>query len=213
MKRTLAWVGILVVLVVLTASLVGCERERLSENELDSLAEKITNAMMQHPLFQTPLQEVRAATIMSDDDLDRMAGSIVDALMSNPQYLEFLTNDDDLDRMAESIVEALLSNPQYLEFLNSDDDLDRMVDSFVEALMSNPLYLEYLNDDDEWVEKFANAIVEHPLYQTTPEEDCAATIITAVVISGEHDLPLPSETDRLCDWYRDTIERIKNSSS
>ena len=211
MKRTLAWVGILVVLVLLIASLIGCERERLSDDELDRVAEKITNTMMQHPLFQTAPQENLAATIVSDDDLDRMAESIVEALMSNPQYLDFLNDDDDLDRMVDSFVEALMSNPQYLDFLNDDDDLDRMVNSLVEALMSNPQYLDFLNDDDEWVEKFANAIMEHPLYQTTPEEDCAATIITAVVISGEHDLPLPSETDRLCEWYRDVIERLKNS--
>ena len=62
-------------------------------------------------------------------------------------------------------------------------------------------YLEYL-DDDEWVVAFTESLMEHPLYQTTPEEDCAILILMAAVMSGDYTLPPDSDVDRLCAWYR-----------
>ena len=49
-----------------------------------------------------------------------------------------------------------------------------------------------------------NAVMEHPLSQVTPEEECAQFIFMAVVSwsEGEYSLPTESETATICAWYR-----------
>ena len=91
----------------------------------------------------------------------------------------------------------------------SEDDIDRMADAMVDALMENPTYLDYL-ESDEWVEQFTDALLSNPKYQeyleTTTEEDCAAIILTATVISGDYgSLPRDHEVAALCTWYQDQV--------
>lgn len=84
----------------------------------------------------------------------------------------------------------------------SDEDMERFADHYVDALLAHPTYLEYLDDaDDEMIEALVTAMLEHPAYQTTPEEDCATFILMAVAASGDYTLPLDSEVDELCEWY------------
>ena len=95
-------------------------------------------------------------------------------------------SDKDVDRIVGRIAETPVH----------EDTVDRMV----EAFMSHPRYLEYL-DDDAWVETFTTALLEHPSYQVTPEEECVATILMASVISGDYTMPSDSEVEGLCAWY------------
>ncbi len=89
----------------------------------------------------------------------------------------------------------------------SDEEIDRMAEGMVEALMTNPRYLAYLEDEDgEMVKAFANAMLEHPSYQTTQEEDCAMFILMATVQSGDYTMPPDSDSDRLCAWYIRQLE-------
>ena len=126
---------------------------------------------------------------LSDTDIDR----IVDRMVQNPAPLD----EDTVNRL----VDAMLSHPKYLEYLENDEGL---ADSMVDALMDHPKYLEYLQDD-EWIEVFTNAMMAHPMYQTTPEEDCATVIVMASVMSGEYTLPPESESDALCAWYANQL--------
>ena len=79
------------------------------------------------------------------------------------------------------------------------------MESMVDTLMEHPRYLEYL-EDDEWMVAFADIFIEHPLNQTTLEEDCAILILIAAVMSGNYTLPPGSDVDRLCAWYRRQVE-------
>ena len=99
-------------------------------------------------------------------------------------------SDEDMERIADRIAES----PVHEETVNQ----------WVDALLAHPTYLKYLDDfivDDEMIEAFVTAMVEHPAYQTTPEEDCATFILMAVAASGDYTLPLDSEVDELCAWY------------
>ena len=97
-------------------------------------------------------------------------------------------SNEDIDRVADRVAEAPLNH----------ETVNRMVDAF----MNHPRYVEYLEDaDGAAAEAMTNAMLEHPSFQATPEEDCAAVILMASVISGEYTLPPDSEVDRLCAWY------------
>ncbi len=102
-------------------------------------------------------------------------------------------SDEDLDKLADRISE----DPPKLH--------EDMADQMVDALMAHPRYLEFL-EDDRRVELFTNALLERPLYQTTPEEDCATVLLMAAVMSGEYEVPPDSDTERLCAWYLDQVE-------
>ena len=94
----------------------------------------------------------------------------------------------------DKMIDRMEQSPRPLH----EDTVNRMVD----ALMAHPRYLEYLEDEDgELVKAFTNAMMEHPAYQTTPEEDCATVILMAAVMSGDYALPPDSDVDRLCAWY------------
>ena len=101
----------------------------------------------------------------------------------------------------------------------TDQQLDRIADRaaeqpmtaedaevFVNALLANPTYREALEYTDEDWAKFTNALLNHPSYQTTPEEDCAASVLMAVVMSGDYlALPGDAEMEEICDWYADQL--------
>ena len=102
-------------------------------------------------------------------------------------------SDEDMERIADRIAES----PVHEETVNQ----------MVDAMMAHPTYLEYLDDaDGEMIEAFVTAMLEHPAYQTTPEEDCATLILMAVAASGDYTLPLDSEVDELCEWYTSESE-------
>ena len=60
--------------------------------------------------------------------------------------------------------------------------------------------------EEERAELMVAAMLEHPAYQTTPEEECATLILMAVAASGDYTLPLDSEVDDLCEWYASQLE-------
>ena len=85
----------------------------------------------------------------------------------------------------------------------SEADAERMV----AAMMTNATYLEFLEDADGKVATaVTKAMLEHPSFQTTPEEDCAGLIVMAAVMSENYSLPNHTDTERLCDWYADNFE-------
>ena len=83
----------------------------------------------------------------------------------------------------------------------SDQDIDR----FVDALMEHPKYQEYLESDDI-ADTMVNSLMNNPKYQeyleTTPEQDCAVIILSAAVATGDYTVPAYEDTDRLCAWYK-----------
>ena len=95
-------------------------------------------------------------------------------------------SDEDIDKIADRIAQ----NPPELR----DASARRIVD----AMLTHPKYLE---DEDARVLAYTNAMLEHPSYQTTLEEECVATILMASVISGDYTMPSDSEVEELCAWY------------
>ncbi len=86
--------------------------------------------------------------------------------------------EDNIDQMMESMVEELMTHPDYLDRMN---DID--YDALVAAYMANPDYLAWLREPD-----------------STPEEDCAAIILSAVAVAQIPMLPT-EDVESLCDWY------------
>lgn len=92
-------------------------------------------------------------------------------------------SDEQLARQTQSMADSLMANPAYSEYLQQGFDYDALV----AAYMANPEYNEYLREP-----------------ATTPEEDCAAIILSAVTMAHIPMLP-DDEVDQLCDWYTDQL--------
>ena len=181
--------SILLACVVLAAGLVSCQTERRQQDP-------------------------------SYEDIDKWATALVDALLEHPTYQESLNDDsqqdnngEDIDRWVEALVDALLEHPKYQESLNDDELVDEVVTAFADALLENSKYLEYLYDDEEWAAALVDAQMSHPKYleylyddEPTREEECAAIILSATVMSEDYTPPSDSEVDRLCAWYIGQVE-------
>ena len=103
-------------------------------------------------------------------------------------------SDDDIDR----IVDRMVENPRVIH--------EDSIEDFVDAFLDHPKYMEYLQDD-EWIETFTDAMMVHPMVETTPKEDCTTIILMAAVMSGDYTLPPDSDVDQLCTWYLSQLER------
>ncbi len=80
--------------------------------------------------------------------------------------------------------------------------------AMVDAMLSHPRFEEYIEsrNDPEVIRAQVDAMLSHPTYQVTPEEECAATVVMAIVISGDYRPPSDAEVQELCAWYSDYLE-------
>ena len=146
-----------------------------------------------------------------NEDIDRWAEALVDALMEHPKYQESLNADE----FMTAFTDALMENPKYQEYLYADEEWAK---TLVDAQMANPQYLEWLYADEEWAKTLIDAQMANPQYlewlyadDTTPEEDCAAIILSTLVelevaMTEDYTTPSDSEVDRLCAWYIEQVE-------
>lgn len=93
--------------------------------------------------------------------------------------------DEDLDGLADRMA-GRPPNPEAIELT-------------VDRILNHPNYIAW-SQSDEFIQKFTNALLAHP--SRTPEQDCATVIPMASVASGK-ELPPESESDRLCDWWKE----------